>query len=382
MAALNFPDNPAVNDLYGSAGIIWKWDGTRWASKTPDNFSIIGDLSAGSAHIAGDVTAATAHLGGDSGDALYIGNDSKIVDVNVANTFGVQGGNPAIGGIKFGNAGPIVSGTGTALTVGGTLAVTGGSMTVSGAVDAIGIGNAWGGGWASIDSTGGYLLLGNGNNVNQAVYLRTKGTGDVRIGGNGSDTAVIGNGISTFAGTAYAGAFAAPTLYGNTLTPYNGSWDLNIQSPGAYTRFVNHCKYVGPPAFSANAFTIVIEVPGNIMGYWTSRRAVKEDITDFTNSGALIDALKPITFYPRAKDPDNETPEETRLRRAKPTHGFIAEDVAEVSPSLASWMEIEEGQGVVPGAWDQSGMISITVAELKALRLRVAALEDMLGADL
>lgn len=30
MAALDFPDTPAVGDTYGSAGVTWRWDGARW----------------------------------------------------------------------------------------------------------------------------------------------------------------------------------------------------------------------------------------------------------------------------------------------------------------------------------------------------------------
>lgn len=32
MAALNFPDTPAVGDTYGSSGQLWRWNGTRWES--------------------------------------------------------------------------------------------------------------------------------------------------------------------------------------------------------------------------------------------------------------------------------------------------------------------------------------------------------------
>src|SRR6187402_3562156 len=32
MTALDFPDTPAVGQLYGSAGTVWRWDGARWAS--------------------------------------------------------------------------------------------------------------------------------------------------------------------------------------------------------------------------------------------------------------------------------------------------------------------------------------------------------------
>jgi hypothetical protein len=31
MAALDFPDTPSVGQLHGSAGALWRWDGTRWA---------------------------------------------------------------------------------------------------------------------------------------------------------------------------------------------------------------------------------------------------------------------------------------------------------------------------------------------------------------
>lgn len=32
MAALDFPDSPTIGDIFGSSGVLWRWDGTRWAS--------------------------------------------------------------------------------------------------------------------------------------------------------------------------------------------------------------------------------------------------------------------------------------------------------------------------------------------------------------
>lgn len=32
MTKLDFPDTPAVGDLYGSSGTVWRWDGARWGS--------------------------------------------------------------------------------------------------------------------------------------------------------------------------------------------------------------------------------------------------------------------------------------------------------------------------------------------------------------
>ena len=54
--------------------------------------------------VTGALTAATGQFGGTSGDAVYIGNDAKIVDVNVAHMLGVQSqSTPANGGIVFGS---------------------------------------------------------------------------------------------------------------------------------------------------------------------------------------------------------------------------------------------------------------------------------------
>ncbi len=33
MAAIDFPNNPQVNDLFTVGDITWKWDGTVWRSQ-------------------------------------------------------------------------------------------------------------------------------------------------------------------------------------------------------------------------------------------------------------------------------------------------------------------------------------------------------------
>lgn len=63
-------------------------------------------VSVGSLSSVGLIQAATG-----GGDALSIGNDTKLVDINVADTFGLQGlENSANGGIQFGLGGPTLSG--------------------------------------------------------------------------------------------------------------------------------------------------------------------------------------------------------------------------------------------------------------------------------
>lgn len=51
-----------------------------------------------------DITAATGHFGGSNGPAVYIGDDSILVDVNQSNAFAVEGQqDPTTGRIFFGN---------------------------------------------------------------------------------------------------------------------------------------------------------------------------------------------------------------------------------------------------------------------------------------
>jgi hypothetical protein len=46
MAAINFPDTPAVNDTHTEAGITWVWTGIAWEIEpSPPTFTIIVDES-------------------------------------------------------------------------------------------------------------------------------------------------------------------------------------------------------------------------------------------------------------------------------------------------------------------------------------------------
>ena len=87
---------------------------------------------------------------------------------------------------------------------------------------------------------------------------------------------------------------------------------------------------------------------------------LKTNIRDFDSSGAVIDELKPRVFDWKSGEKD--------------TYGFVAQEVNEVYP-----------QAVTPGddgayikeIWsiDMSKLMPVVIAELKALRRRVAELE-------
>jgi len=100
-----------------------------------------------------------------------------------------------------------------------------------------------------------------------------------------------------------------------------------------------------------------------------SDRRLKSNITDLTNSGTFIDAIKPRTF--------------TWNIDGKSSSGFIADELQQVAPDAVSG---------TPNAVDAQGnplyqgidcstpeMMANIIAELQSLRKRVATLEAKVG---
>jgi len=117
---------------------------------------------------------------------------------------------------------------------------------------------------------------------------------------------------------------------------------------------------------------------------YSSKRSMKEQIEPLNASvdaGAVIDLLKPVSFI-AAPNPDNEEPEtpaEKEMREADLVWGFVAEDVCEIDETVGARLGVyepsEDGDGFQPAAWAQRAFFPLLVAELQALRKRVAALE-------
>jgi hypothetical protein len=89
----------------------------------------------------------------------------------------------------------------------------------------------------------------------------------------------------------------------------------------------------------------------------TSDYRLKENVEDFAASGAMIDALRPVTF--------------TWKSDGSGALGFIAHEVQEVFPAAVT----HEKDGEEIQQLDNSKLVPILVAELKAVRARLAALE-------
>lgn len=110
----------------------------------------------------------------------------------------------------------------------------------------------------------------------------------------------------------------------------------------------------------------------NSLAVLTSQRALKENIVDISDSGSLIDLLRPVNFV--AKATGEETPEQTADRVADIQFGFIAEEVADASGGKLASYAIHDGERI-PVVWRMPDMIALAIAELKDLRQRVSALE-------
>ena len=169
-------------------------------------------------------------------------------------------------------------------------------------------------------------------------------TGELNVGGNN----IAGKISVTFVGSAYNGIQLSDSS--NTSSAYfanftNGS---NVQCGGI--------QRVG----TTNAVTYNT----------TSDARLKENFRDFTNSGRLIDALKPRVFD--WKDSDSN---------GKNIIGFVAQEEHAADPIFAHIGAVSVGDDnptTITKQWQRSdaALIPILVAELQSLRKRLAALES------
>jgi hypothetical protein len=102
----------------------------------------------------------------------------------------------------------------------------------------------------------------------------------------------------------------------------------------------------------------------------TSDARLKENFRDFTDSGRLIDALKPRVFD--WKDSDSN---------GKDVIGFVAQEEHAADPIFAHIGAVSVGDDdptIITKQWQRSdaALIPILVAELQSLRKRLAALES------
>lgn len=104
-----------------------------------------------------------------------------------------------------------------------------------------------------------------------------------------------------------------------------------------------------------------------------------QTLTDTTDTGEVLDALRPVSFLAKAAPGKAETKLETKFREADVEFGFIAEEVGAVDAltgsRLASYEVNDEGNNFDACSWSAGPMVSVLVAEVQQLRNRVSELE-------
>ena len=120
---------------------------------------------------------------------------------------------------------------------------------------------------------------------------------------------------------------------------------------------------------TTSAYTVVgsITTNGSSIAYNTSSdRRLKTNIVDYSNSGAIIDAIKPRTF--------------TWVNTGLTDTGFIADELQQIIPNAVHGQQndVDEKGNPIYQQVDSSTpeMMANIIAELQSLRKRVSALES------
>ena len=104
---------------------------------------------------------------------------------------------------------------------------------------------------------------------------------------------------------------------------------------------------------------------------------MKENIVNVapSDSGAWMDALQPVSFIGRWLGEGDEPAVEKAWREADVQVGFVAEDVLGNDITAQFSQVTSEGDELVATGWKWECVIAASVAEIKSLRTRIAALE-------
>ena len=195
-----------------------------------------------------------------------------------------------------------------------------------------------------VDILSNFALVGRFSSTGLAVTGALSSTGQLAVGG------------------ATEAASIRSTFTGNTIDGISLKDSAN-QSNAVFAAFR---KADGTAIGSITRVTTTDAVVYNT----TSDGRLKENLRDFTDSGRLIDSLKPRVFDWKNSD-----------ENGKNVVGFVAQEQHAADPIFAHIGAVsvgDEDAETITKQWQRSdaALIPILVAELKSLRARVAALES------
>ena len=218
----------------------------------------------------------------------------------------------------------------------------------------------------------GYAAFIENGTVGSPIYFRTSAstacdTNPVTI----SSTGLAVTGTVSTTGEMLTGV-ASQISSGKACIQFNGSTHNGLvfkeTATASGASFVYFTRSDGNLIGSITRVTTTDAIQVN----YTSDRRSKHNIRDFTDSGSLIDGLRPVRFDWNG-DKENDD--------LKDAIGFIAQETHASSPVFARIGAITVGDDdptTITKQWQRSdaALIPILVAELQSLRKRLAALES------
>ena len=214
------------------------------------------------------------------------------------------------------------------------------------------------------------ILLGKATNSNECAVIKftqnaTTSVLGFQMFGDGSPGLTISKGASGIAAISSTG-LALTGQYNGVFSGGGAGINVRNSSDTSGAFFLAFQKADNTTIGSITRVTTTDAVAYNT----TSDGRLKENLRDFTDSGRLIDSLKPRVFDWKNSD-----------ENGKNVLGFIAQEEHAADPIFAHIGAVsvgDEDPETITKQWQRSdsALIPILVAELKALRQRVAALES------
>jgi hypothetical protein len=228
--------------------------------------------------------------------------------------------NNADSNTAVGMAALLLNTSGTQNTATGTAALvfndSGGNNTATGA-------------FALFDNTTGSFNVADGDTAlqnNTTGFFNTAiGSGALNFSAETDDNTAVGAGaLGTSRGSnnTALGRQAGLTAGAGSNNVYLGSNMIGVfgENDHTYIRNINTTSVSG-----GGTDTVTVNVTTGLLGHATSSRRYKEDIKPMDNSSQTLFALKPVTFRYKKEIDQSQSLE----------YGLVAEEVAQVDPSLA-----------------------------------------------
>jgi len=203
----------------------------------------------------------------------------------------------------------------------------------------------------------------NDTNTNLEVLLKNNVT-TINAGGTGTLVFATESSVTERARITSAG-LAVTGQIGNFFTGANGQYAQSQDN----TSGANFHVFYNSASVACGSISRVTTTNAVVFNT-TSDGRLKENFRDFTDSGRLIDSLKPRVFDWKNSD-----------ENGKNVVGFVAQEQHAADPIFAHIGAVSVGDDdpdTITKQWQRSdsALIPILVAELKSLRARVAALES------